>query len=423
MRTAAIRGAHQPQPMMRQIDLREYAESEPLQLSVPERDALQGALPSLSILPATGRSDSYVLRPHAVIGAFDLGDLSVVIRPKLDISRVVFLASYAMGAFNLRDEGFDFESAPTLVETLALALASSARRAFARGLLHGYRSEQEALLTVRGRIDMSEQLRRRFDIVVPVEVRYDEFTDDILANRLVKAAADLVGRMRLRDPRSREGLRWMGATLGNVTPIRFLPHEVPEVAFDRLNGHYREVVALSRLILRHQTLELGRADTRASGFLIDMNKVFQGFVTRALRESLGVSEHTLRADKGLPRRVTLDRRGQIGLEPDLTWWDGSTCTFVGDAKYKRIDIKSVPNADLYQILAYATALDLPGGLLVYAKGEADPEVHDVRYAGKRLEVVAVDLAGSIEDLRATIDQLARRVCSLRDQARASILAP
>ena len=335
---------------------------------------------------------------------------------------MVFLASYAMGAFNLRDEGFDFESAPTLVETLALALASSARRALARGLLHGYRSEQEALPTVRGRIDMSEQLRRRFDIVVPVEVRYDEFTDDILANRLVKAAANLLGRMRLDDRRSREGLRWMGETLGNVTPVRFLPHEVPEVAFDRLNVHYREVVALSRLILRHQTLELGRGDTRASGFLIDMNKVFQGFVTRALRESLGLSERTLRSDEDLPRRITLDKSRRIRLNPDLTWWDGSTCTFVGDAKYKRIDIKSVPNADLYQILAYATALDLPGGLLVYAKGEADPEVHDIRHAGKRLEVVAVDLGGSNEDLRATIDEIARRVRSLRDQARRSTLA-
>ena len=56
--------------------------------------------------------------------------------------------------------------------------------------------------------------------------------------------------MRLDDRRSRDGLRWMGATLANVTPVRFSPHEVPEVAFDRLNEHYREVVTLSRLILQ-----------------------------------------------------------------------------------------------------------------------------------------------------------------------------
>ena len=34
---------------------------------------------------------------------------------------------------------------------------------------------------------------------------------------------------------------------------------------------------------------------------------------------------------------------------------------------------NVPNADLYQLLAYATALDLPGGLLIYAKGERPPD--------------------------------------------------
>ena len=407
---------------MRQIDLQEYLPSDPLRLAVADRDALREAPLSLSIEPAPGQSDTYVLTPGSVVGALDLGDLSVVIRPKLEISRVVYLASYAMGAFKLRDESFSFTSAPTLVETLALALTSAARRAFARGLLHGYRAEHEALTTVRGRIDMAEQLRRRFDVLLPVEVRYDEFTDDILANRLIKAAAELLGRMRLDDVRSRDGLRWMSATLANVTQVSFSPHEVPEVAFDRLNMHYREVVALSRLVLRHQALELERGGTRAAGFLIDMNKVFQGFVTRALRESLGVSDRTLRSDKNLPRRITLDERGQLGLEPDLTWWDGSTCTFVGDAKYKRVRDERVPNADLYQILAYATALNLPGGLLIYAKGEAGRVVHEVRHSGKRLGVATVDLAGSIDEIRATIDQLARRVRSFRDEARASALA-
>ena len=115
-------------------------------------------------------------------------------------------------------------------------------------------------------------------------------------------------------------------------------------------------------------------------------------------------------------------RDQLRLEPDLTWWDGSTCTFVGDAKYKRVRGERVPNADLYQILAYATALNLPGGLLIYAKGEADRVVHEVRHSGKRLGVATVDLAGSIDEILATIDQLARRVRSFRDEARASALA-
>ena len=182
------------------------------------------------------------------------------------------------------------------------------------------------------------------------------------------------------------------------------------------------MVSLSRLVLQHQALELDRGDTRASGFLIDMNKVFQGFVTRALRESLGVSERTLCPDSRLPRRIYLDCGEKLRLKPDLTWWDGRTCVFVGDAKYKRIDVKSVPHADIYQILAYATALDLPGGLLVYAKGEAPTEEYVVRHADKRLEVFALDLAGSIVDLHATIGRMAERVRLLRAEALGTTLA-
>ena len=89
---------------------------------------------------------------------------------------------------------------------LALALASQARRAFSRGLLHGYRTEEEALHTVRGRIRFDEQIRRRFGVPLPVEVRYDEFTDDILENRLVMAAAHRLGGMRLRSQRRRAGV-------------------------------------------------------------------------------------------------------------------------------------------------------------------------------------------------------------------------
>ena len=401
---------------MRTLELREYEPCE-APLSLKERDALQAAVPSLTVEPVTGQEAVYRLTPGSTVGALELGDLAVSIRPKLEVSRVLFLASYAMGAFRLQDEAYVFEDKETLVEALAPALVAAARRAFGRGLLHGYRTEEEALHTVRGRIIVAEQVRRRFDIPLPVEVRYDDFTDDILPNRLVKAAVAVLGAMHIEDAGAREGLRWMDATLGNVSLLRFSRRDVPPVAFNRLNEHYREVVELSRLILRYRAIEMDRGGVRANGFLMDMNEVFQGFVTRALRESLGVSDRTLRSDKNLPGTIWLDQGQHIRLRPDLSWWDDSTCTFVGDAKYKRIHNERVPNADLYQVLAYATALDLPGGLLAYAEGEAKPVVHEVPNAGKSLEVAAVNLSGSIADIRASVEELAQRVRTLRDTAR------
>ena len=72
------------------------------------------------------------------------------------------------------------------------------------------------------------------------------------------------------------------------------------------------------------------------------------------------------------RSITpLDETGRVRLKPDLVWREGAACVFVGDAKYKNITDERVPNSDLYQLLAYTTALNLPGGLLIYAEGEAD----------------------------------------------------
>lgn len=407
---------------MRQIDLREYETSEPHPLSSAQRDDLKAALPSLTIEPVAGEDTAYHLTPGSTVGAVEIGDLSVLIQPKIiGIPQLLSLACYAMGVFKPQEDRlFEFkEEAETLPDILALALHAEARRAFSRGLLHGYRTEEEALHTVRGRIRFADQIRQRFGIPLPIEVRYDEFTDDITENQLVKAAVARLGGMRLRSRLARRNLGWIAATLENVSPVEFAPKDVPEVTFDRLNEHYRGVVGLSRLILRHSAFESKRGTVRATGFVMDMNTLFQEFVTVALREALGVSERVLYSDEQLigNRRIYLAEPSGVRLEPDLTWWDGETCTFVGDAKYKRVRVEGVPNVDLYQLLAYVTALDLPGGLLIYAQGESETATYTVRNSGKRLDVVALDLRGSLDAVLKRVDFIADKIRALHDEAR------
>ena len=219
------------------------------------------------------------------MGAVEIGDLSVLIQPKIGIPQLLSLACYAIGAYKQQDDRlFDFGERVTLPDALALALGNAARRAFTRGLLHGYRAREEALQTVRGRIRFADQIRSRYGIAPPVEVRYNEFTDDILENRLVKAAAYRIGRLPLRSAQARRGLGWIAGMLDNVSYVEFSPRSVPPVTMNRLNDHYSDVIALSQLILRHGAFESERGEIRASGFLMDMNVVFQEFVTTALTE-------------------------------------------------------------------------------------------------------------------------------------------
>ena len=390
---------------MRRLDLREYVASEPHPLSPQERDSLRKAVPSLRFDPVPDAEGVYTLTPGSDVGAVEIGDLSVLIRPKIGIPQLLSLACYAIGKVRFQDPAFDFPEEPALPDALALAFTSAAQGAFSRGLLHDYRTWEETLYGVRGRIRFADQIRRRPGIPLPVEVRYDEFTDDILANQLVKAAAMRLGGMRLRSDKARRALGWVVAMLDGVSLVEFPRKDVPEVEFSRLNEHYRGVVTLARLILRHGAFEADRGAVRASGFLMDMNQVFQEFVTVALREALGAPERLF----GERAIASLDETGSVALRPDLVWREGGTDVFVGDAKYKNITGERVPNADVYQLLAYTTALNLPGGLLIYAEGEADAATYTVRHAGKQLEVAALDLSGSLDDVLGRVRQLAESI--------------
>ena len=201
---------------MREITLKEWEWKESVSLTAAEHDALRQAVPLDAVERVVGTENQYRLRPGSHIGALTVGNLSVLIEPKIGIRQVLALACYATGngTVKFQTDDFGFHQEDPLHDFLAIALAFRARKAFARGLLHGYRTEEEALYTVRGRIRFDEQLRRRFGIPLPVEVRYDEFTDDVLPNQLVKAAAYRLGRTRLRSARARRELGWLAAMLG-----------------------------------------------------------------------------------------------------------------------------------------------------------------------------------------------------------------
>jgi 5-methylcytosine-specific restriction enzyme subunit McrC len=105
------------------------------------------------------------------------------------------------------------------------------------------------------------------------------------------------------------------------------------VTYDGTTAHYRPAVELARLILGSFSIELGIGGSTSSAFLVNMNDFFQDFVTAALREEFGLSSKSFpRSASG--RHLHLDLDARVRLEPDLSWWAGDRCVFVGDVKYK-----------------------------------------------------------------------------------------
>lgn len=126
-----------------------------------------------------------------------------------------------------------------------------------------------------------------------------------------------------------------------------------------------------------------------------------------MREALGTDEHRFPTGHQCPP-LHLDAHRRVRLQPNLSFWTNAQCTFIGDVKYKR-DTGSGLNADLYQLLAYATAADVPDATLVYALGPPTPHTHTVPGANIRLHVDHLDLAAEPQNLLQQIAELADRV--------------
>ena len=365
----------------------------------------------ISVSPSVDREDAHLLRPSSWVGAVNIGDRSVIVRPKIPVDRVMFLMTYALDPRHWRNEAIDLAPDADVLEAVALAFARRTQQAVHRGLLRGYRREEDALNTVRGQIRFADQVGRRYGLPLPIEVAYDEYTEDIEQNRLLRTAIHRLAHARIRSMTVRQELRRLRSAFDMVQLGSYPRGAVPEVRYTRLDEHYRPAVELARLIIENSSLELFDGEVAGGSFLIDMNRVFEQFLYVALAEALGLDGNQWRHQACLK----LDECGSISVEPDLSWWALATnenelrACFVGDAKYKKLDTPGFRHADIYQMLAYCTAADLPSGLLIYAAGEDDPSEYRINHAGKTIEVTALDLSGTPAAILGEVSRLAERV--------------
>lgn len=403
---------------MRLVRLSEYRSEPAVRLSVEERDGLR-RIAGVTVEPTPGLSDHYDVTPASTIGALTIGSLAVEIRPKIPIDRVLFMLSYAIDPASWQSTGFDFDQ-DSLIEAIIPGFVRQVQAAVRPGLLQGYRTEEEALTTVRGRIRIDDQIRKRHGVAPPIEVRFDEFTEDIEVNRLIKAAVTRLHALRIRSRSVKQALRGLDLAMAPISAVNYDQAALPVITWNRLNERYRAAVELAKLILKSTSYEFRNGGVRSSGFLVDMNQVFEDFAVVALRESLDVDAREFPQGDG---KLRLDEAGMLTLRPDISWWTEGRCQFVGDLKYKRVGRSGGKHPDVYQLLSYVVAADLSAGMLIYAAGEADEAVHDVVHVGRRLTVTSVDLSGSPQEILAEIAAVAAQIRSMRAISFGAGMAP
>lgn len=332
------------------------------------------------------------------------------ILPRIQISKLLFLLTYSLRPRGWEGVATAMAGERDLVQALAAGFCLHAERVAEQGLLRGYVPVQERRNDLRGRVRFKDQLTRLAGRPLPLEVAYDDFATDVLENRLLRTALEVLLALDRVAPPSRARLLRLRALLEEVGVLHDRSQiKLPPIT--RLNQRYDAALVIAKLILDGTSLRQERGALPARSFLFDMNEVFESFLFAALRESL-------RAHGGVVQRQvrgSLDTAAEerLRLRCDIVWRKRGEIRALIDAKYKSLSASAAtPSEDAYQMLAYCVGFGVRRGTLLYVReGPDTSRLHEVKRHGYEIDVRAVGLDQEPPQLLAEVDRIAADIAA------------
>lgn len=344
----------------------------------------------ISVEPTFGEES--IFRADSKIGIVRVGDIQIRVMPKFPVNNLFYLLGLHEG-IKFESDSVSISESRDITNLIFESFLRNVAESTSRGLLTGYRQVEETSKVLHGRVLLGEQLKKRFGNMYPVEVTFDEFTENIPENIELNMAISKAMKFGNLTTSQHRDFRHLSRKFADIDSHR----SDSTWTKNRHNVHYWNSLVLAELINGGKGFYEEFGGVAVSGFTVDMYRVFEKFLLRELKVRLekhgGVVE---------TKYLHLDEENRQKAQIDIMWRKDQEIKFIADAKYK--DPASNWESALYQVNTYATAFSLDSIHLIYALPvEEDP----LRLKGNGTLVYrhGIDLSLDISDIRKKIDQL------------------
>ena len=323
------------------------------------------------------------------VGVIQVGDISFQILPKIDVSgdttdksstksavqNLLFFLTYAYDLqIKAQDVAAMDSSKSGWFEILTRLFAGDLHQQIQIGMPHSYLTEEGNLPVMRGRWDIGKQIlrpynRHTFDVI------YDEFSPDIAINQIFLWVIERLLEQTLDDTNA----TLLGDLLNWYNPVTRISQnplgEIAKVHFSRLNDRFEPAFQLACLFMASQSIQLKGGREKVFSFLLDMNVLFERFLSRFLvKHQQEIFSAEWQEMQILPQSegthvylATLqpDGREIVRLRPDIMFINSvsNRPVLIADAKYKLLKSErgklNLSESDLYQMLAYSIQFECP----------------------------------------------------------------
>ena len=333
----------------------------------------------------------------------------------IPIKNVFYMLSYVYKP--LRTNGiFGSERFDNVAELYAAVLYRGILTQLKQGLNRDYIGTTETISSIKGKINLSESIKRNVMINGKVVCDYDEYSEDSYLNRILKSTIDILLKTDIsRD--KKHHLRQIMVFFKNVSLLDINSINW-KFKFNRNNDTYRMLISICRFVIKgYLQCKMDNGDKLEDFLEEDMPWLYEKFILefykRERKDITASAPHLEWAldddyDFQLPVMKT-----DITLRKDNDYLiiDAKYYTKSSLQEYK--GIKKVHSPNMYQIYTYVknkqVVLDRSNGgtvsgMLLYAKTDEQITPNNNRYSmdGNSITVHSLDLNRPFEQIRAEL---------------------
>jgi 5-methylcytosine-specific restriction enzyme subunit McrC len=350
-------------------------------------------------------------------GLVQLGDLTVEVLPKLygrefDVGssrnalvkmlrKAGLLKVHKIGGANISTQKH------TLLDIFIIDFCDQLNVQLVQGKLRQYIALEENLPLVRGKLLVNYQMRHNLAHKERLFCQYDELSEDILINQIIKYTLTLL-LPKCRSDKARKAVIQLLYSFDSISNIQTTSDDLAFLVVDRITARYGRVIEFCRMFMQGLAPDLHAGKQEAFALMFDMNVLFENWVASLLKPVAHKHHLTLKEQgprKYLAYRADLDKP-VFQMKPDISLLDTTgRPVLIADAKWKLLAPNEaklgVSQADLYQMQAYANRYQVQNLMLVYPQQAGLKIAYDIQLQGVHninLKLMTLDItADAIAD--------------------------
>lgn len=324
--------------------------------------------------------------------------------PQIPIRNIYYMLSYAYQTLRLSEyQKISVEEFHNVKELYAEILKVGIPVLIRGGLIKDYIRISERSTVVRGKIDINSSIKQNTLVNKKLVVVYDEFSEDILLNQIIKATLVYLSHSNKIKKEVRQSLYGLLPYFAEVSEIQLNLNLWKKIQYNRQNIRYQFIIDVCRYLYEELLLDENSSDHLMNQIQEEqrLSSLYEKFIFAFYKRETSykvwhpqiewkVENDFIEALPIMQTDIVLSQVNKTLIIDTKFYSENMSIRFEGGkAKQK--------SNNLYQIFTYvnnwnAKADEEVAGMLLYAKtiGQHQPQ-HYYEIKGNKISVVNLDL--------------------------------